>query len=118
MSFEESIEELQLEGTTPSIEFDIVDPETGVGFQPQDLRLTLWNAKDGAIVNGRSGSVILTSVDAQGHVKFWLTAADMAILDATMITEVRRALFTWSWLNGERHDGLEVKFTVYNHAKI
>lgn len=115
---QEKIDHVQLEGTTPLIEFDIQDPETGAGFPPTALILTLWDAATGAIVNARNGVNITSSVDAQGHVKFWLTAADMAILNPLNVSETRRALFTWTWLGGERHDGFEVEFTVWNHEKI
>lgn len=118
MGYEEIIEDIQLEKTTQPIMFDIIDPATGLGFQPQTLTLTLWDVKTGAIINGRNGANVLSSVDAQGKVVFWLTEQDMQILDPTLVTEVHQALFTWTWLNGERHDGVAIRFHVYNHAKI
>lgn len=115
--FEQEITELHLEGTTPYIEFDIADPESGEGFQPQTLTLTLWDAKTGSIINNRDGVDVLSSVNAQGHVQFWLTPQDMVVHDQTKTTEVRCALFAWTWQGGERNDALEVKFTIFNHQK-
>jgi len=115
MSNRTVLTELQYEGTTPYLEFDI-ESELDVGFKPETLHLTLFDAKSGTIINSRNNVSVIDSCDSNGHVAMWLEAEDLAMSDpVTNRTETRRALFRWTWAAGARVGAHEIEFPIMNH---
>lgn len=115
MSHKTAIDEPHWEGTTPLLEFDIQD-EAEVGFKPTELFFTLYDGKTDTIVNDRNNVSVIDSCDANGHVALWMEADDLAMLNTNRRTEVRRALFRWTWNAGQRTGSHEVEFTIENNV--
>lgn len=113
----DAAEYTQFELTTPLLEFDIKD-EAGVGFQPQTLVFTLIDGFTDSIVNGRNAVNVLSSCNSNGHVSLRLDPNDLAFVTATRRTEVRRALFRWTWSAGTRADAHEIEFPIENHSHL
>jgi hypothetical protein len=115
-----------LSGTTRRVQFQIVDKETGAGFQPSTLLLSIYDVSGGssvwvpcpwpyhvhppapstvtpvtsAIVNGQNDVDISAFVDASGNVDVYLTPEDTEIDIPTQISAHRYQrvlLFTWTW---------------------
>lgn len=106
------------EGTTPLLEFDILS-ELGVGFKPTELRLTLSDAKSGTVINSRSNQSVIDSCDNSGHVAIWLEPADLELVDPVANrSEVRRALFRWTWAAGARVGSHVIEFPVENYEHL
>lgn len=86
------------------------------------LTLTLRNAADDAIINGRDAQNVLNAngvtVHATSGLLVWtMTPADNAIQDDTLPNELHLALFefTYSTTKGGHH---EVALTVQNRKKV
>lgn len=97
-----------LQGTTPRIQFQIVDPD-GVGFQPSTLTMSVYDVAFGTpptatttqtIVNGRNDVDVSAFCDSSGNVELFLGADDTTVdvpAGANPLTLERRILFTWTW---------------------
>ena len=88
-----------LNETTPLIEFDIED-DSGVGFKPDTLTLTLYDPETNEPINGRTDADVLASCDINGHVAQRLAAADTRARDGGPNEQTRHALFRWTWSSG------------------
>lgn len=114
-----------LSGITRRVQFQIVDKETGLGFQPSTLVMSVYDvntphnqrypavfsvttpdpiqpviALTSTIVNGQNDTDVSAFVDVQGNVDLYLDVDDTAIaVPAVLITVPyqRRVLFTWTW---------------------
>lgn len=112
-----------LSGTTRRIQFQIVDRDTGIGFQPSTLVMSVYDvntphnqryasvftvtdphqildALTSAIVNSQNDVDVSAFVDAQGQVDLYLDVDDTAITVPPMLIVTpyqRRVLFTWTW---------------------
>lgn len=95
-----------LAGTSRRITFQIKDADTGDGFQPDTLVMSVYDVDFSVvpatetIVNSRNDVNVIGSVDAGGHVDVVLDPADTAVdvpggkVPATL---ERRVLFVWTW---------------------
>lgn len=107
-----------LSGTTRRIQFQIVDKDTGIGFQPDTLTMSIYDVSvdsltdrvgiptrltdpaSESIVNSRNDVDVSASVDVSGHVDLFLDPADTEILvpDVVESRRYRRVVaFTWTW---------------------
>lgn len=111
-----------LAGQTIWIRFQIIDKQTGLGFPPDTLTMSIYDlvreANDltetvyrltgtvtgipvtSAIVNGQQAVDMAAFVDAEGQVEVFLTPEDTAIeVPAVVVAQhhERRLLFTWTW---------------------
>lgn len=118
-----------LSGTTRRVQFQIVDRETGLGFQPDTLTLSIYDVVEGllttspclyhawpyvagipapvsvtsAIVNSQNDADVSAFVDSSGNVDLYLTPADTEIDVPSYLTakpHQRALLFTWTWDTG------------------
>lgn len=112
------IQKAFLSGTTRRIQFQIIDKDTGVGFKPDALTMSIYDVSADkltdrinlatrltapvteAIVNDRDDVDVLSSCDSDGNVDLYLTPDDttIEIPDIVEATRWRRVvLFTWTW---------------------
>ena len=118
--------------TTPVIEKQttvltgVIQDENGSPIAASQLEtfiLYLYNQKNSAIINTRSGSNILNAnggtVDANGVFVLTLDSADMTLV-GTDTLEIHVAQFRWTWPNGApvKSGVHEVIFSVYNLANL
>lgn len=111
-----------LSGTTRRIQFQIIDKETGVGFQPDTLTMSIYDVAPvpngilntvyrlsgnvvalpvaSATVNEQDDVDVFAYVDSSGLVDLYLTPDDTDITVPAVIVAhpyQRRILFTWTW---------------------
>lgn len=95
-----------LQGTTPFVEFTILDPETRAGFKPSTLTLSIYDYDTSVdphvenIINDRNDEDVLSFCDADGHFLMYLRADDTELTVPEIehaIQPQRRLLFTWTW---------------------
>lgn len=114
-----------LSGTTRRVRFQIVDKETGVGFQPDTLILSIYDvvpasgqystcpsryvawpysgllpAVTSSIVNSQNDVDVSDFVDSAGNVDLYVTPEDTSIEVPSLVTArpyQRVLLFTWTW---------------------
>jgi hypothetical protein len=106
-----------VERTTSLLTGTITRDDGVTGFKPSTLLLTLYDKNTGTVINSRSASDVLSSVDASGALALQLHPLDNVILDATRNTEKHRALLYWTWGSGEA-GAHTFEFTVRNHTKL
>ena len=109
--------DLQYEGTTPKLEFDVVDAD-GVAFRPEEMYMTLRDGATDVVVNGRLNVDVIARVDNNGHFLLYFDPADLTFLDSTNHTELRRALFIWKWAAGTRVGAELIEFPIENDASL
>ena len=114
-----------LSGTTRRIQFTIVDTDTGIGFQPATLVMSVYDvntphnqryvpvftvldptvppvvpAITSTIVNGQNDTDVSAFCDINGVVDLYLDVEDTAITVPSTLIAVpyeRRVLFRWTW---------------------
>jgi hypothetical protein len=113
-----TIQKAFLAGTTRRIQFQIVDKDTGAGFQPDTLTMSIYDVSvdalndradiptrltepvTGSIVNDRDDDDVSAFVDSSGNVDLYLDPEDteVATPDIVQARRYRRVvLFTWTW---------------------
>lgn len=87
----------------------------------QTLTLTLCNTVDEAIINNRDGQNVLNqnnvSLDVDGNLAFELQPADTAMQDASVKSEIHRAIFRVTY-DGEKSMNSDVDFKIRNLTKV
>jgi len=106
MSYRTVIKKPFLSGTTPLIEFQIVDPD-GVGYRPDTLLMSVYDysvledVASQAIVNDRNDVDVRDACDEDGYVSLYLGADDTTIIPMPAVERalmpMRRILFAWTW---------------------
>jgi hypothetical protein len=109
-----------LSGVTPRLRFPILDDDTGEGFKPDALTMTIYDVSytplgssrtttmppfgstpiSQSIVNGRDDIDVLSLCDADGNVDLHLHEDDTVVdVPAGMVPSLayRRILFRWTW---------------------
>lgn len=118
----EQIEESILEKTTPDITGKIVD-SAGQGIPVVDLdtlTLSIYTLKDELLVIRTNENVLNANgvtVDALGNMVWTLTAADTAIKDSALSTEIHVAVFEFTWDGGDRNGKMVIHYNVINLPK-
>lgn len=133
-----------LAGHTRVIRFQIVDKETGLGFQPETLLMTIYDvnpvglgARDtvylvtgrkrdvavvSCIVNSRQGTDVWAMVDANGNVEVELTPEDTALEVPNIIVHTpyqRLVLFAWTWASPPRTGMHQITMRIQpNRAEV
>jgi len=114
MAIRETLTGEYAEGAT-SVLSGTIEDETGVGFKPTTVYMTLYNRETGAIINSRDRTDITADVSVGGVIARVLTAADNVIAAprAGKTTETHVALIEWDWTSGVARSGkFEIVFTV------
>ncbi len=130
-----------LSGTTRRIQFQIVDKETGTGFQPGTLTMSVYDVESlttttwsrpwwvywhgvspistttvsSAIVNEQDDVDVLAFCDASGNVDIYLTVDDTAIDVPTTLRanhHQRVVTFTWTWGSPAKTGKQEIVMTI------
>lgn len=112
-----------LAGITRRIQFQIYDRETGIGFQPSTLVMSVYDvntphnqryaaeftvtdphqeveALTSTVVNNQNDTDVIAFVDASGNVDLYLDVEDTAVVVPPVLIAVpyqRRVLFRWTW---------------------
>jgi hypothetical protein len=82
--------------TTPVLAATFLDQAGNPITTLTTLRMTLYDALDGQIVNGRDQSDVSSAFSA-GVLSLTLSSADTALRHKDLDREVRVALFEWTW---------------------
>lgn len=92
------------------------------GASVSAVALTLYNRRDGAILNSRTAQSVLNAnggtLAAGGLLTMILSELDNVLTSQTPGTEEHVALFEWTWASGTRFGKKEVTFTVANQLKV
>lgn len=103
----------------------VLKDETGAAVPAASLstlKLTLFNAVDGAIINAVAAVNILNAdrgtVDVNGNMICTLAPTDSPILGAGANEEKHVAFFEWTYAGGSKAGGVECEFLVCNFVKL
>ena len=124
MASRTTLTEVFAEGKTAKITA-VIEDEDGNGIDVANLgtvTLTLFNDRSRAIINSRNQADIKNTgggtIDSSGNLTLVLSAADMAILNASNDAERHVAFIEWTYSSGTKDGGHEIAFTVTNLAKV
>lgn len=122
-----------LAGTTRRVQFQIIDKETGQGFQPTTLLLSIFDieltstltylitgevdglAVQSVIVNSQDDEDITAFCDTDGNVDLYLTPedTDLDVPDTVKATPWHRTLaFRWTWDSPEKTAKHEIVLSI------
>lgn len=106
------------EGDTPLIEFTILD-ESGEGYTPEDIRLTLFSPLTGEII--KDNFDVTTSCGPLGVFSLRLLPADTAVISGHTLTgdkvQLRAALIRWTF-GDDVKSSREYRFGVIDHTVV
>lgn len=105
------------EKTTPTLSAEFRDGNNTLIATLTTATLTLYNDRDGSIINSRNNFDVSASVSG-GVLTFVLATADTAIVDTTQLTETHIALLQWTWDSGSKSGKHEIEMRVKNLTKI
>jgi len=92
-----------VEGTTKTFTFEIAD--NGVGFQPEEIYLSIWDIGSGTTVMAETNlTPIANYVTSVGATTIRLTAANNALINTflTKVAETHRIMCRWIWSSGTK----------------
>jgi len=109
------------ERTTQYLGLTFLD-ETGAGFKPTTLTLTLYDVSTRQIINSRDRQDILdlngATVTAGGVLSLRLDAADTVVVTDGTQDERHIALLEWSWSSGTKTGKHEIEHRVANLDRV
>jgi hypothetical protein len=112
------------EGSVALLSFVVNDEEGNAiaGTSLDTLTVTLYNDRNEAIINGRSGTDILGanggSVDGSGNGEWLMDELDNVMVQTGLPYEDHTAEFTWTYSSGTKTGRHRVGLRVANFVKV